>query len=239
MNDDDKLSRLYQQSRTDEPPLKLDSAVLSHARKAAGKKSFHLSRWLAPVAAVATITLTASLIILMKSEHPDVFEAPALSDKLGVPEQVAPKPAPAELNKLKPETAEPEAMDSGKSRDQAEPARSRMAPAGEAAQQRQLLQEKRMLKAMPAAPAMQDAAGDAEKKSEGMAGAAVGNASGKAPAAASVTDIKKEKVLSPEAWLAEILRLHEEGREMEAAEGMKRFRLQYPDYKVPDDFPVR
>jgi len=219
MNDDDKLSRLYQQSRTDEPPMKLDAAVLGHARKAVAKKPFGLSRWLAPMAAVATVMLTASLIIVMKSEHPEVMQGNVVTDKLAAPEPAAKETRPA-------------TVESGIRREQAAPASSRMAPAGEAAPQPKMMQEEeRLLKAMPAAPAARDAASDMEKKAEGMAG----NTAGKAPAAA----MKKQQELSSEAWLTEILRLHEEGRETEAAESMRRFRLQYPDYKLPDDFPIK
>ncbi|HKI61629.1 MAG TPA: hypothetical protein VKA31_04975, partial [Mariprofundaceae bacterium] len=158
------------------------------------------------------------LIIVMKSEHPEVMQGNVVTDKLAAPEPAAKETRPA-------------TVESGIRREQAAPARSRMAPAGEAAPQPKTLQKERLLKAMPAAPAARDAASDMEKKTEGMAG----NMAGKAPAAA----IKKQQELSPEAWLAEILRLHEDGRETDAAESMRRFRLQYPDYKLPDDFPIK
>ncbi|HKI61351.1 MAG TPA: hypothetical protein VKA31_03570 [Mariprofundaceae bacterium] len=228
MNDDDKLSGLYQQSRTDEPPMKLDAAVLGHARKAVARKPFRLSRWLAPMAAVATVMLTTSLIIVMKSEHPEVMQGNVVTDKL-----ISPEPMTKE--------ASPATVESGISRDQAAPARSRMAPAGEAAPQPKALQEERLLKAMPAAPAARDAASDMEKekKAEGVTGAAVGGVSGNTAGKAPAAVMKKQKVLSPEAWLAEILRLREDGRETEVAENMQRFRMQYPDYKIPDDFPIK
>jgi len=223
MNDEDKLSRLYQQSRTDEPPLKLDSAVLSHARRAVEKKPFSLSRWLAPMAAVATVMLTASLMIVMKSEHPEVMETNAVMEQMADPV----------LKEATPAAVEPEIR-----RDQLTPARS-LAPSEEAGSQRQLLQDRGMLKAMPAAPAMQDAVNDAEKKAEGMAGAAVGAVYERAADKVPADDMQKARVLSPEAWLAEILQLHEQGKETEAAASMQQFRLQYPDYKIPADFPLK
>jgi len=204
MNDEDKLSRLYQQSRTDEPPMKLDSVVLSHARRAVARKPFRLSRWLAPMAAVATVMLTASLIIVMKSEHPEVMETNAVMERAAEPLPVVKEARPATIEPLM-------------RHDQAAPARSFAIPVEAPASQRKM-----MLKAPPA-PAMNDA--------EGIASGALAEA----PAAAK----KKNVALSPEALLAEIRELHEQGRETEATERMKQFRLQYPDYQIPADFPIK
>ncbi len=245
MNEDDKLSRLYQQSRTDEPPMQLDSAVLSHAREAVEKKRvFRLSRWLAPVATVATLMLTASLIIMIKSERPEVFEPNQVMDKQAAPEAERKGKLSEEKEQ---EGALPLSVESKSMRDQAAPVRmapSKVAPAEALPSKTPAAKRSMMLQARPTAPAASDAARP-EGFSAGKVGAAVedhaveeadvGNAAGRNSADA----LKKEQVLSPEIWLAKIREQYEQGKETEAAASLKRFRLQYPDYKVPENFPVK
>lgn len=80
---DDVLSNLYQRTRIEEPPMALDSAILSQARQAVEKPQ-HRSLWsrmgwVAPLASMAVVMLTVSVVIQMKQQHPESL-APTLMD---------------------------------------------------------------------------------------------------------------------------------------------------------------
>lgn len=72
---DESLSHIYRQSRIEEPPMALDSAILSQARKAVEKRKLRwsLAGWLLPLGSVAVVMLAATLFIQMRHEHPEVM----------------------------------------------------------------------------------------------------------------------------------------------------------------------
>jgi type IV secretory pathway VirB10-like protein len=90
MNDSDKdlhdeqLSNLYQQSRIEEPPMALDSVILTQARKAVEKpekkRIWNRIGWVIPLASVAVAMLTVSLFIQTKQEHPEIFDSEIMYD---------------------------------------------------------------------------------------------------------------------------------------------------------------
>ncbi|OIO68044.1 MAG: hypothetical protein CO186_10915 [Zetaproteobacteria bacterium CG_4_9_14_3_um_filter_49_83] len=78
---DERLSKLYRQSAREEPAMRLDSAVLSQARKAVEKaEPWCKISWLAPLATVGVAMLTVSLVIQMQQQHPEIV-APASMEK--------------------------------------------------------------------------------------------------------------------------------------------------------------
>ncbi|MDX8403876.1 MAG: hypothetical protein R8K54_05665, partial [Mariprofundaceae bacterium] len=74
--EDSKLSVLYQQSKIEEPAMRLDSAILSQGRKSVEKRSYLWCkvRWMVPLTSFALAMLTATLFIQMKQEHPEILE---------------------------------------------------------------------------------------------------------------------------------------------------------------------
>ena len=208
----DDISRLYQQTRTEEPPMKLDSAVLRKARRAVLKKSrFNLAQWLLPLGSVAVVMLTATLFIQMKQEHPETF---------------APKPAR--------DQAMPEARQAAKP---AAPAKGKDAMAPAAKRETKAAKEILRLRNNESVPAQ---LGKAQPKE--TASTESGTAAGRAPAApianlAPMANIEEEaaEVKSAEVWLDEIRELQKQGKLDEARTRLKAFRTVYPDHSVPKE----
>jgi hypothetical protein len=97
MNDDEKLSQGYRQLGAEEPPRRLDEAILAASRRAADARPAPLvapagrRRWYFPVAAAAVITLAVAVTIHVEREQPDPEAAVAMRQ--------APAPAPAQAPK--------------------------------------------------------------------------------------------------------------------------------------------
>jgi len=87
---DDQLSQLYQQSRMEEPPMSLDSAILTQARKVVEKpekkRIWNRIGWMVPLASTAIILLTATLVIQMKAEHPELMTQAVVMDAAPIAE---------------------------------------------------------------------------------------------------------------------------------------------------------
>lgn len=92
---DPKLSRLYREASTENPPPALDAAILAAARERvsmprgrerwqrAGRSSWW-SRWVAPASAMATLVLAVSIAFLVERE------GPGTSEDMSIP-QIAPR----------------------------------------------------------------------------------------------------------------------------------------------------
>jgi hypothetical protein len=68
---DKHLSALYRQASREEPPMALDSVVLTRARNALPEQRtlFQKVKWMVPVASAAVALLTVSLIVQLKQEQ--------------------------------------------------------------------------------------------------------------------------------------------------------------------------
>lgn len=195
-HEDADISRLYRTSRNEEPPLRLDSAILREARKAVEKKpGWSPGRWLLPVTSVALVMLTATLVIQMRREQPQLLAPePAL-------ERTAPsKGQGAEEGAVMQQREAPEDVD------RAQP------QANEAA--RQFLGKEEAGAAKARQPDEKRAASPA--------------------AAMPAAEPASEPELQPEDWLEHILELKRQGRDAEAADSLKRFRLAYPGHAIPE-----
>jgi len=215
MNDghaDDDISRLYQKSRHEQPPMRLDSAILSEARKAVEKKpGWNFARWLVPLTSVALVMLTATLFIQTRKEQPQLL-APEPAEEMAAPrKEQAPDEGAAkqerEMKDIAPPSPKRKAMEDV----------DRMQPrANEAVRE----------------PLKKEGAMDASKavtSDDITSGRLAAPAATLAPAPAS------EPVLQPEAWLEQILELKHQGRDAEASESLEGFRLAYPDYVIPGE----
>ncbi len=97
---DEQLSNLYQQSRIEEPPMALDSAILTEARKAVEKPEkkalWNRIGWVMPLASVAVAMLTVALFIQTKQEHPKVLDTGIMHDVAPMEESILHKEDVAE-----------------------------------------------------------------------------------------------------------------------------------------------
>jgi len=86
---DPQLARIYRAASADAPSAELDAAILAAAHRAVGAKprstghSF-IRSWRGALSAAAVIVLSASLVIVMREEAPDVVSP------FGMEEQPAP-----------------------------------------------------------------------------------------------------------------------------------------------------
>lgn len=228
MNDihDDDISRLYQKSRVEEPPMGLDSAILTQARKSVEKKKnlWCRVRWLVPLTSFALAMLTATLFIQMKQEHPEILEPSSVAPSILQTEEGLKDDLQSDLKKRK-DTVDKE--QSGKRAAAAPtpamemksaPAEMEIAPA-------------RSLKMMSKEPV---------KQKREMMGASQFRGRDKLSEADSVTPsqpeaLKSQVISDPEAWIVKIRLLLEQGKRDEAIRELHDFKAAHPDYKLPDD----
>ena len=221
MNDlhDGNISKLYKKTRIEEPPMALDSAILTEARKAVEKRKslWHRVRWMVPLTSFALAMLTATLFIQMKQEHPEIIApVPHLQIEGGVKDdrqQVRSLKDKKEAEKRAATSAPSPAMEM-----KSEPAKKETAPATSLnAQPKKMMKQK------------QEPTGASQFRSR----EAISEADSAAPPQAK--DLKGQTALTPDVWIEKIRKLLKQGKKDEATEELKAFRAAYPDYKLPDD----
>jgi hypothetical protein len=213
---DDGISRIYQKSRIEEPPMRLDSAILSQAKEAVEKKPRTWMRigWIAPLVTTAVALLTVSLVIQMKQEHP---------------EAIAPAPAPQIDERLKDDLR------------QAEPTKTlKRKPAAPAHEMEQPLNE---MKAAPARglveqPKKEGAAGRPEVRMRDNTVETDSIMPTMGSPAAVQAILEAEAHLEPEKWIEKIRSLLEQDKTDVALKELEAFKATYPDYKLPADLMV-
>jgi len=215
---DDDLSRLYQKTRIEEPPMKLDSAILREARKAVEKKSGrNLTRWLAPLTSVALVMLTATLIIQMRKEQPALIAPPEPATKTTTPmkEQTPGEGTVMQEREMQDAAAPPPKRNAMEDVD-------RLRPRANEAMQKALKQE--------------EAIGESRLgKAKELPTAGRADAPASSPVSSPASKPVSEAALEPDVWLEQIHELKRQGRDAEAAESLERFRLAYPDYVIPGE----
>lgn len=257
---DAELSRLYRESADLTPPPVLDARILAAAAAATkssakARPSPWWRRWAAPVAVLATMTLTVVLVLEMQRDQEALISSPlpkaalpadSLAQKVLTQPPVA-ETAVAAKNGRAPTTAlgaSPPAPVGASRAVGTPPSKVEAAPPA----------EENLGNATPAeaprsaAPAVVPGlAVDTRKEVAPAAPAAAlpvfKDASRSRMESAPVQDAAKEGYTAkakaaprlPEPWLADIRRLKEEGRLAEVAEQLRRFREAYPDYRLPED----
>ena len=215
MNDlhDENISKLYKKTRIEEPPMALDSAILTQARKVVEKRSlWRRTSWLVPLTTVALTVLTVSVVIQMKQEHPEIIApVPHLQTEGGVKDdrqQVRSLKDKEEAEKRAATSAPSPAMEM-----KSEPAEKEMAPA----------------RTLMIQPKKREAVGASQFRSRDK----LSETDSAAPSQAEV--LKSQVVPDPETWIKKIRQLLKQDKKDEATEELKAFRAAYPDYKLPDD----
>jgi len=231
---DPKLSRLYREASTEDPPAGLDAAILAAARKQGSKpqrreRSWR-TRWMVPASLMATLVLGVSIAFLVEREHPEtdmtireIAPQPAGPAPAGVTESAKAKAADSAAAGVAAKKEEAPAAAVPPPAPVPRPAESAKSPADAIpAEGRAKATEPRMVRES-------NVANDSASGGLGATTPAIPAATGK-PARMGQQAIPR----SPEAWLDEIRRLKREGRETEAAEQLTEFRKAYPAYAVPE-----
>jgi len=235
---DEQLSRIYQQSRIEEPPMALDSAILTQARKAVEAPAkialWKRMRWMIPLASTVIVLLTASLFIQMKAEHPEsitqdlIMDAAPMKEQREIVEQVEDMirkkvPAPAKEAVGNKNAGAVKAMQ-GTSL-QAPILDAIPAPKSSAPVEKQSLPAPAKLYKSARPPVQTDAVtsdffekmmGDVEPEAQ-----------------RSVTGLAAP--MPVEVWLKQIRTLIRNGKLDEADISMQGFRKRYPDAAIPED----
>jgi len=235
---EETISRLYRETRREEPPLKLDSAVLSTARQAVAKPARSRRWWLAPLAATATVLLTVT-VALKVGEEPATTIVPA--ERMAPAAVEAPQPA-TQANEIAPAAA-PAAAPKRERAAEAQPA-----AAGAAAKSIGDMRDEAAVVAAPApapvaAPAPEAIlpprpralASPEDSAPELQRAAPAAKAKLAAPAVDQSTLGTAEMSKSPAVWLNEIVALRKQGKEAQARAELQRFRAIYPDAPLPEE----
>jgi hypothetical protein len=95
---DPRIERLYRDAAHEEPPARLDAAILAAARRevGAGPRSLasKLRRWHVPISIAAVVVVSVSLVILMQEERGKREETAAVQAIPAPADQPAAPPAP-------------------------------------------------------------------------------------------------------------------------------------------------
>jgi hypothetical protein len=228
---DPKLSRLYREASTEDPPADLDAAILTAARKriaqrrerALRQKRSLWSRWMAPAGVVATLVLGVSIALLVAREQPGKSNDPAMRNIPARPQSWPPVPG---SESVKPEAAAPARAPESTAPTQAPEAAAQAQAPGPIAP------APAPAPGLPA-PATATESNVARDSASGGLGAAAPGAPAEASKLAPMPPQAAQR--SPEAWLEEIKRLKRDGHEKDATEQLAEFRKTYPVYRLPEN----
>lgn len=110
---DPQLDRLYREAAREEPPARLDAAILAAARREVGARpravSARLRAWRVPISIAAVVVLSVSLVTLVREEGGGQLERPSAVDLYSRSAETAPVPAATPEAAKAPAHAQPPA----------------------------------------------------------------------------------------------------------------------------------
>ena len=238
-----KVSERYRAGAQDEPPTKLDAAILAAARREV-EQSRPRRNWQMPASIAAMLVIGVSLVLIVRDNEPPL---PSL-DRPAADEAKLAKSAPAQLAMKTPPVPRADfRREDRPSRERSvRPDREPMARGEVAAVQGNAVSGAAVQPApAPAAPAIAEPAKPAEQEQARIAESRDLSSSKKSAAVAdaapdtgaSVRALRKPEAAAPAQprdWLEEIDGLLREGKETEARRRLLDFRQQYPQYPLPE-----
>jgi len=218
---DTELSRLYQKTRVEEPPMHLDSAILSAARNSVNApKKRHIwctLRWAIPVTTFALALLTVSLVIHQKQEAPGLLMQDSKSEMERTPEAISPMRKKGKMDsygRAAPKITGKASMNAPPSKQLNKKARPAVLEESFSTPRESKVISSPLSRPTASRPAKMD------RELQGLAEKTM-------PA----TDIIRDPVL----WIKRIMMLKKQGKRAEAKASLKKFRVQYPDYPIPPE----
>jgi hypothetical protein len=237
-----EASERYRAGAEDEPPARLDAAVLAAARREV-EQPRHRRNWQMPASIAAMLVIGVSLVLLVRENEPPLpsRDRPAEEAKLA-------KPAPPQLAmKAQPKARADSHREGRPSRERsARPDRAPVARDEAAAtQQNTASGTVAPLASAPAAPVVAGPAKSAEQEQSRIAESSDFSSGNKAKEVAgaatesrpSAQTLRKEDAAAPPQprdWLGKIDDLLRDGKEAEARRQLLGFRQQYPHYPLPE-----
>ncbi|MDQ6958215.1 MAG: hypothetical protein Q9M24_03785 [Mariprofundaceae bacterium] len=218
---DAKLSHLYQKARVEEPPMHLDSAILSAARNSVDTpRKRHIwctLRWAIPVTTFALALLTVSLVVHQKQEAPGLLMQGSKSEMEKAPKAISPMRKKSKIDlygRAAPKITGKASTNIPPSKQINKKARPAVLEEGFSAPR-----ESKAISSPPSRPT----ASRPKKMNRALRGLA--------EKTMQATDITRDPVL----WMKKILTLRKQGHHAEAKASLKKFRVQYPDYPIPPE----
>ncbi len=236
-----QLSVLYQQHAQGEPPGELDRQILAAARRAVAegppnqRRTGWWQRWRMPLTLACTVVLTASLSLLMQTSPEQAVPPVATPRPATLPEKATVQtPAADTPTTASRSVSAPQARNNGITDRQQTPAPRTERAADAAAAQAVQAQISAPAKSEAHMPPV-NAAGETSSR-----GAVTGHSSptlsAARPAAAPLAKTRADGARTPDRWLDEIRSLRMQGKDDEAAQQLREFRLAHPDYPLPEEF---
>jgi hypothetical protein len=231
-----EVSARYRAGSTEEPPARLDAAILESARREAARPRFSRN-WHVPASIAAVLVIGVSIALMVRDiEEPLPPLDQSAQRQLELAKPVAPEPPTKAAPKAKSTVPLPAERDFRPSRERSDreadmrelpPPAAEYADSGAAAPPAAPAPAPALQQLERAAPA--DAAAEQEKKLADSVEETrtVAGALRKEAAMASV-------VPAPEEWVQKIETLLRDGQTAEAREQLAQFRKRYPDYRLPD-----
>ena len=225
---DPRLSSAYRELGAEDPPPRLDEAILAASRRAVGRKR----SWYGPVALAATLLLVVAVTVQVERRKPDeeivVTSAPPQKEERAAREAEAKKPA---LSRSQPFTPEPPPAaappNAGVMRD--------LAKSNEAAS----AQDRARADQAPASPPVVAEAAPPHQPARREMESTRPQASAAAGARAIDQVQSKVEAERPEAGLERIAQLRRQGKQEEADKALAEFRKRYPDYRISDEMRAK
>jgi hypothetical protein len=238
-----EVSARYRAGAEDEPPVRLDAAILAAAHREVEqpRKRRH---WQVPASIAAMLVIGVSLVLLVRENEPPLpsLDRPA-SDEAKLAKPAPPQPA----MKAQPQARANSHREDRPSRERsARPAREPGARDEAAATQENTASGTAAPPASaPAAPVVAEPAKSAEQEQSRIAESSDFSSGKKAKALAdaaiesrlSAQALRKEDAAAPPQprdWLGKIDDLLRDGKEDEARRQLLGFRQQYPHYPLPE-----
>jgi len=217
-----ELSRLYQKSRVEEPPMHLDSAILSTARNSVDtpKKKRHIwctLRWAIPVTTFALALLTVSLVIHQKQEAPGLLMQDNKPEMERMPEAVSPMQKKGKMDsfgRTAPKITGKASMNAPPSKQLKKKARPAVLEEGFSTPR-----ESKVI----SSPLSRPAASRPAKMNRELRGLG------------AIQTPAMDMTRDPALWIKRIMTLKKQGKDTEAKASLKKFRVQYPNYPVPPE----
>lgn len=260
---DDKLARAYRDLPREEPPARLDAAILAAARREVAPRSF-VQRWRVPVSLAAVLVLAIGITLELQHQEPGIetslpsAAAPAPAPSTPAPEMPAPQSPPAAATRS--EAARSDARAAAKANEARDAARHE-APARpvtkmQVAPQREAPGEPPPAFIPPAAPpsaaapSLQAAPARAAPVESAAPPPALSTPAATAPSPSSFAapeakrarsaadaNVSGEKAVAsdPVAELERIAHLRHAGLDEEADRALEAFRRRHPDYRIDED----
>jgi hypothetical protein len=240
-----EVSESYRASAQDEPPARLDAAVLAAARREV-EKPVKRRNWQMPASIAAVLVIGISLVLMVRDNEP-ALPSPG---QLAADEAKLAKPAPAQLAlKSKPGVNTDSSREARPSRERsARPDREPQAREEVAVAQGNSVRDSAVSGAAvppvpaPAAPAVAAPAKSAEQEGSQVAASGALSSRKKADVLSAIPQSRRNgeslqpqdsvAPVKPQDWLRRIDDLLRDGKDAEARAQLLDFRKQFPNYPL-------